>query len=133
MKIAAAIESKCRADSQEKVNQIMRISVNGWKKLAIALITLPLVGIGYFNSPTPTIAAVQEFEAAAVYKAKCAMCHGPKVEKNFDAAKADELLIETVLKGVKPKMPGYELKGLDADKAKALIAHMKQTKTAPAE
>ena len=98
------------------------------KMLAVALIALPLLALALFSpSPVPA-AAAQDFDAAAVYKAKCAMCHGQKAEKKFDAAKADDAHVGVVLKGkddVTPKMPGYEAKGVTADQAKALVTHMK--------
>ncbi|HEX8293896.1 MAG TPA: cytochrome c [Pyrinomonadaceae bacterium] len=104
------------------------------KMLAVALITLPLLALALVNpsaAPASAAAAPQDFDAAAVYKAKCAMCHGQKVEKKFDPTKADEPLVETVLKGkddVTPKMPGYEAKGVTADQAKALVTQMKSLK-----
>jgi mono/diheme cytochrome c family protein len=71
-------------------------------------------------------------DTAALYKSKCFACHGATAEKKFDATKADEELIQTVLKGRKaekpPNMPGYEEKGLTADQAKSLIAFMKSQK-----
>ena len=76
-------------------------------------------------------AAVQDFDAAATFKAKCAMCHGQNAEKKFDATKADDLLEATILKGndtVTPKMPAYEAKGVTPEQAKALAAHMKSLK-----
>ena len=63
-----------------------------------------------------------------LYAAHCAMCHGAKAEKTFDATKPDEQLTESVLKGIKPKMPAYEEKGVNAEQAKALVAYMKQLK-----
>jgi mono/diheme cytochrome c family protein len=63
-------------------------------------------------------------EIAATYKAKCAICHGANAEKAFDATKADDALIDAVLKGVKPKMPSYDQK-LTIDQAKQLVAYMK--------
>jgi cytochrome c5 len=103
------------------------------KMLAVALITLPLLALALVNpSAAPASAAApQDFDAAAVYKAKCAMCHGQKAEKKFDSTKADEPLVEVVLKGkddVTPKMPGYEAKGMTADQAKALVTQMKSLK-----
>jgi len=100
------------------------------KMLAVALITLPLLALALVNpSAAPASAASpQDFDAAAVYKAKCAMCHGQKAEKKFDSAKADEPLAEIILKGkddVTPKMPGYEAKGVTTDQAKALVVQMK--------
>ena len=103
------------------------------KMLALALVTLPLLALTLVNpSAAPASAAApQDFDAAAVYKAKCAMCHGQKAEKKFDSTKADEALVQTVLKGkddVMPKMPGYEAKGVTADQAKALVTQMKSLK-----
>jgi hypothetical protein len=47
----------------------------------------------------------------------------------------DDELVAIVLKGKKaekpPHMPGYEEKGVTADQAKALVAHMKELKAAP--
>lgn len=71
-------------------------------------------------------------ETAALYKSKCVACHGATAEKKFDATKADDDLIQTVLKGKKlekpPNMPGYEEKGITADQAKALVGYMKSLK-----
>ena len=69
---------------------------------------------------------------AAIYKSKCQMCHGVTAEKKLDKTKADEELIQVVLKGKKaekpPNMPGYEEKGMTADQAKALVEYMKSLK-----
>jgi mono/diheme cytochrome c family protein len=68
------------------------------------------------------------FEAATVYKTKCASCHGKQAEKKFDATKTDGVLAEVVLKGkdAKPlKMPAYEAKGVTPEQAGALVAYMK--------
>lgn len=71
-------------------------------------------------------------DSAALYKSKCFACHGATAEKKFDATKADDELIQTVLKGKKmekpPHMPGYEEKGITADQAKALVVFMKLQK-----
>lgn len=74
-------------------------------------------------------------DTAAYYKSKCVMCHGKKAEKKFDATLPEDQLVEIVLKGKKaekpPHMPGYGEKGVTADNAKALVAHMKQLKATP--
>ena len=74
-------------------------------------------------------------EPAEVYKTKCVACHGKKAEKKFDATKADDQLVEVVLKGKKaekpPNMPAYEAKGVTAEQAKALVDYMKQLKATP--
>lgn len=71
-------------------------------------------------------------DAAALYKAKCAACHGASAEKRFDATKPDAELVETILKGKKaekpPNMPSYGDKGITEDQAKALESYMKTLK-----
>ena len=78
---------------------------------------------------------VQPSDTAAYYTAKCVMCHGKKAEKKFDSSLTDDQLVEVILKGKKaekpPHMPGYAEKGVTADQAKALVAHMKQLKATP--
>jgi mono/diheme cytochrome c family protein len=98
------------------------------KKISVSAIILPLLAITLVNTSTTASRAAQDFDAAATYKAKCAMCHGQKAEKKFDPAKTDEALVEATLKGVDtvtPKMPGYEAKGMTADQAKALVTYMR--------
>jgi cytochrome c5 len=71
-------------------------------------------------------------DPAAVYNGKCKMCHGATAEKKVDKTKADDELVQVVLKGKKaekpPNMPGYEEKGMTADQAKALVGYMKSLK-----
>ena len=71
-------------------------------------------------------------DAAALYKSKCFACHGATAEKKFDATKADDELIQIVLKGRKtekpPNMPGFEEKGITPEQAKALVVYMKSLK-----
>lgn len=71
-------------------------------------------------------------DAAATYTSKCKMCHGATAEKKMDKTKADEDLVQVVLKGKKaekpPNMPGYEEKGMTAEQAKALVDYMKSLK-----
>lgn len=102
------------------------------KKISVGLGVLPLLGVMLAGTATrSSSAAVQDFDAAATYKAKCAMCHGQAAEKKFDATKADDVLEAIILKGndaVTPKMPGYEAKGVTPEQAKALAAHMKSLK-----
>lgn len=102
------------------------------KKIAIGLVALPLAGILLASTAArSSSAAVQDFDAATTFKAKCAMCHGQTAEKKFDATKADDVLEATILKGkddVTPKMPAYEAKGITSEQAKALAAYMKSLK-----
>lgn len=94
------------------------------KRWLAALFIPAILAITVMTGPTPAVSAA---DAAATYKAKCTACHGAKAEKAFNAAKADDALVNAVLNGVKPKMPAYS-KSISADDAKALVAHMRQLK-----
>jgi cytochrome c5 len=111
---------------------IVKLSGNSLKKLAIALIILPLLSVIWSGSTLAgRAAAADDFDAASTFKTKCAMCHGVDASKKFDATKADDVLVETVLKGrdaAPIKMPSYEAKGMTADQAKALVTFMKSLK-----
>jgi len=110
----------------------MKVTINRLKKLAIALLALPLLAFGLLNSTSvPATRAAVEDDVAAIYKAKCAMCHGPKADKKFDPAKSDEELLNTVLKGGKPGMPAYETKGITEPQAKSLVSQMKGLRATP--
>ena len=84
--------------------------------------------------PTNVGATPVSDDAATIFKAKCAMCHGQKAEKFYDAAVPDADQVAAILKGKKgdkpPYMPAFETKGLTEDDAKALAAFMKGLKTA---
>ena len=104
----------------------MRISITRWLVLAVAIFA-----VTFLIASVPGRTSSQD-DTGALYKSKCFACHGATAEKKFDAAKADDDLIQTVLKGKKmekpPNMPGYEEKGITADQAKALVAFMKSQK-----
>lgn len=72
-------------------------------------------------------------DEAATYKTKCAACHTAAASKFFDPAKADEELVQIILKGKKgekpPFMPGFEAKGMTEDEAKSLTTFMKSLRT----
>jgi len=73
-------------------------------------------------------------DAAATYKAKCAMCHGPEGKggkmgtKDFASPEvsgmSDAQLTEAVTKGKPPKMPAYEGK-LKENEIKDLVAYVR--------
>ena len=100
------------------------------KRIAAALFGIPLVAtVLLISVPART---TSNDDAAALYKTKCAMCHGATAEKKVDKTKADDELIQTVLKGKKPEkppnMPAFEERGITADQAKALVGFMKSLK-----
>ena len=99
------------------------------KRIAAVLFGIPLVAMVLLISvPARTTGD----DDAALYKSKCAMCHGATAEKKVDKSKADDELIQTVLKGKKlekpPNMPAFEERGVTADQAKALVGYMKSLK-----
>lgn len=104
----------------------MKVSLTRWLVLAVTMFA-----VTFLIASVPGRTSSQD-DTAALYKSKCFACHGATAEKKFDAAKADDDLIQTVLKGKKmekpPNMPGYEEKGITADQAKALVAFMKLQK-----
>ena len=99
------------------------------KRIAAALFGIPLVAMVLLISVP---ARTTSDDDAALYKSKCAMCHGATAEKKVDKTKADDELIQTVLKGKKlekpPNMPAFEERGITADQAKALVGYMKSLK-----
>lgn len=108
----------------------MKVTITRIKRAALVLAGLTMaVTLLVVSAPARSNA---DEDSAAVFKSKCAMCHGQTAEKKFDAAKADDELIQAILKGKKPEkppnMPAYEEKGMTADQAKALVAYMKSLK-----
>jgi mono/diheme cytochrome c family protein len=100
------------------------------KKLALALVLTPFVALMALSPATPTRGAVaDEQETAATYKAKCAMCHGGKAERKFDATKTDAELVDAITRGREGavKMPAYAGK-LSEEQSQALVAYMKTLK-----
>ena len=108
----------------------MKAAITRWNKLAVVLASLMFATV-VLIAAVPARTATQD-DTAALYKTKCFACHGATAEKKFDATKADADLIQTVLKGKTmekpPNMPGFEAKGITADQATALVAHMKSLK-----
>lgn len=109
---------------------MMKVSITRWKKLALVLAG-GMFAATFLITSVPARTTTND-DSAALYKSKCFACHGAKAEKKFDATKADDELIQAVLKGKKvekpPNMPGFEEKGITADQAKALVAFMKSLK-----
>lgn len=104
------------------------------KLIATALLVVPMLAVLVFNSNNVGAATRSSDDAAATFKAKCAMCHTATASKYFDATLPDDQLVQFVLKGKKaekpPNMPAFEEKGITADQAKELVTYMKSLKTA---
>ena len=108
----------------------MKVSITGWRKWAFILAGA-MIALMFLIVSVPARTSSDD-DAAALYKTKCAACHGQTAEKKFDATKGDDELIQTVLKGKKPEkppnMPAFEERAITADQAKALVAFMKSQK-----
>ncbi len=102
------------------------------KKLAIALTAIFSFSV-IFYSLALAQGEAQPSDPAAYYKAKCAVCHGQKSEKKFDAALTDEQYLDAILKGKKPEkppnMPAFGERGVTSEQAKALLDYMKQLRS----
>ena len=109
----------------------MKVSITRFRKMAFVLAGL-MIAATFVIASVPARTTTDD-DAAALYKTKCVACHGATAEKKFDATKADDELIQSVLKGKKsekpPNMPAFEDKGITADQAKALVAFMKTLKS----
>ena len=106
------------------------MTINRIKVLATLSLLLPVLALTVFYRATP-VSAVEPVvgDAAAVYKAKCAMCHSPKADKLYENPDAPmEQQVDAILKGKKgkkpPDMPAFGPKGMTADEAKELVEFM---------
>lgn len=110
----------------------MKSSMTPLKMLAMAFAGLMIAGA--FLMASVSARATADDDAAAVYKTKCAACHGAAAEKKFDATLAEGELIQAILNGKKPEkppnMPAYGDKGVTTEQAKGLVEYMKQLKAA---
>ena len=119
----------------------MGLSITALKKLVAAVATASTLALMIlFQTSSQAMVSPAE-DAAALYKAKCAMCHAPDGSGSTAAGKSmkvrdlrtvevqgqtDEELYGIIASG-KGKMPGYE-KTLGADSCKALVAYIRTLK-----
>src|SRR5690349_14660747 len=98
------------------------MTINKIKFTAFIIFAFAIIAVFAFRSTPTRVLASSAEDPAAIYKAKCAACHGQKVEKFYDPAKPEEEQVEAILKGKKgekpPYMPSFEAKGITADDAK---------------
>lgn len=111
------------------------MKTNHIKVFVLAAIVLPLLIFMGINAGTSKVSASADDDAAALYKKNtCFACHKADASKHFDTALSDDELVEIILKGKKgekpPFMPAYEAKGIDATKAAALVAYMRELRSA---
>ena len=105
------------------------MTVNQAKISAIAIMAVLVFAALAFKPANVAAVSRAEDDTAAVYKAKCLMCHTAKATKFFDPAKPEEEMVQAILKGMKaekpPNMPAFADKGITEDGAKALVTYMK--------
>ena len=110
------------------------MSLNKIKAIAMVLVLAPMLAVVAFKSNPVGATKVSADDAAATYKAKCAMCHTATASKFFDATKSEEEMVNAVINGKKgekpPFMPAFGEKGITADQAKGLVDYMKTLKPA---
>jgi len=72
--------------------------------------------------------AKQTFDRAGYYKKNCAECHGSEADKKFNPDLPEQQMVDAILNGqtmeTPPDMPAFADKGIDEERAKALIAYM---------
>jgi mono/diheme cytochrome c family protein len=115
--------------------QELKMTTDRTKPFAIIFFVSPLLIFAAFKVMPVKAAANRMDDPAVKYAASCKMCHTANASKFFDATKADDVLVATVLQGKKtekpPMMPGFEAKGMTAVEAKGLVTYMKSLR-APA-
>lgn len=103
------------------------------KNMAMVVAVVFLLGM-VFSTVAPAQGEAQPSDPAAFYKSKCLACHGPKADKRFDPALAEEQQLDAIMKGKKvekpPHMPAYGDKGVTQEQAKTLLEYMKQLRSA---
>ena len=99
-------------------------------KLGIAICILTLVIFaGFISAPAQSGSEKQAFDRAAYYKKNCAECHGSEAEKKFNPDLPEGQMVDAILNGQQmetpPDMPAFAEKGINEERAKALITYMK--------
>jgi len=85
---------------------------------------------GSFATETRRTTEVRrEFDPRIFYKTNCEECHGLTAERRFNPDNPEAQMIDAILNGATVEdtkdMPAFSQKGIDEQKARALIAYMK--------
>jgi mono/diheme cytochrome c family protein len=77
----------------------------------------------------------EPFSAPKFYTKNCLGCHGSAGQKNFNPDLPEEQMIDTILNGLPmpepPDMPAFKEKGINEERAKILIAHIRTLRAQP--
>ncbi|MFN6962989.1 MAG: c-type cytochrome [Pyrinomonadaceae bacterium] len=103
-------------------------------KLTAFIVIIAGAAAAFGSRPQAPAAQAAPDDPAAIYKAKCAMCHGQKAEKHFNATAPEADHVKAILDGKKgekpPFMPAYKDKGVTEEVAKQLAAYMSTIRAA---
>jgi len=95
----------------------------------VLILALILVATCFVSAVTRAGAQPQSFDATDFYKRECLGCHGSKSQKKFNPDAPEAQMIDAILHGLvmetPPDMPAFTEKGINEEKAKALISYMK--------
>ncbi len=98
-----------------------------FSKIAVCILT-PLAFAAFISELAQSDGAKQSFDRAAYYKKNCTECHGSEADKKFNPNLPENQMIDAILNGLRmetpPDMPAYADKGINEERAKALIAYM---------
>jgi mono/diheme cytochrome c family protein len=99
-------------------------------KRGIAICILTLLGFTAFISGLAQSGREkQAFDQVAFYKNNCVGCHGSKAQKKFNPDLPEGQMVDAILNGLPmetpPDMPAFAKKGINEERAKAIIAYMK--------
>lgn len=77
----------------------------------------------------------EPFDPPKFYSNTCLGCHGSKAQKNFNTDLPEGQMVDAIVNGLPmpepPDMPAFAEKGINEERAKALIAHMKSLRKEP--
>jgi mono/diheme cytochrome c family protein len=98
-------------------------------KLLTSLLAATLLPILAISALAELGSAKQTFDRAAYYKKSCAECHGSEADKKFNSDLPEHQMVDAILNGqtmeTPPDMPAFADKGINEERAKALLAYMK--------
>jgi mono/diheme cytochrome c family protein len=99
-------------------------------KAGIAICLLMLLAFTAFVfAQTQSGGQKHTFDQVAFYKKNCVECHGSEAQKKFNPDLPEGQMVDAIMNGLlmetPPDMPAYAGKGIDEERAKAIIAYMK--------
>jgi len=103
------------------------------RRTAIVLVGSLIVTIG--GGIVMRAAQGEPFDPPQFYSKNCLGCHGSKAQKNFNTDLPEGQMVDAIVNGLlmpePPDMPAFAEKGINEERARALIAHMKSLHQEP--